>query len=117
MADLSKCFFQVSMPEDQRDLFRLIWYEDNDVDRGVIKIFHFTRHVLEINSSSYIGLLAVDRLVNKSPTNACQSILLAVERNRYMNDFLLSSDSLDDLEKVFQESMLLFASLGFKLRK
>ena len=23
------------MPEDQGDLFRLIWYEDNDIDRGV----------------------------------------------------------------------------------
>ena len=24
MADLSKCFFQVSLPENQRDLFRLV---------------------------------------------------------------------------------------------
>ena len=24
-ADLSKCFFQVAMPESQRDFFRLIW--------------------------------------------------------------------------------------------
>ena len=117
MADLSKCFFQVFMPEDQRDLFRLIWYEDNDIDRGVIKIFHFTRHVWGINSSSYIALLAIDCLVNENPTNACQLTLSAVERNSYMDDFLLSSDSLDDFEKVSQESMLLFASRGFKLRK
>ena len=26
MADLSKCFFQISIPEDQRDLFRLAWF-------------------------------------------------------------------------------------------
>ena len=57
MADLSKFFFQVSMPEDQRDLFRLIWYEDNDIDRGVIKIFHFTRHVWGINSTVALTLL------------------------------------------------------------
>ena len=113
MTDLSKCFFQVSMPEDQRDLFRLIWYEDNGVDRGVIKIFHFTRHVWGINSSSYIALLAIDRLENENPTNACQSTLLAVERAIWM----ISSDSLDDLDKILQESMLLFASRGFKLRK
>ena len=34
-----------------------------------------------------------------------------------MDDLLLSSDSLNDLEKVSQESMLLFASHGFKLCK
>ena len=117
MADLSKCFFPISMPEDQRDLFCLIWYEDNVIDRGVTKIYHFTKHVWAINSCSYIALLAIDRLVNKNPTNACQSTLSAVERNRYMDGLLLLSDSFDDLEKVSQKSMLLFASRGFKLCK
>ena len=45
MADLSKCFFQIFLPKDQHDLFRLIWYEDNDIDPGVTKIFHFIRHI------------------------------------------------------------------------
>ena len=71
MVDLSKCSFQISMLEDQRDLFRLIWYEDNKIDRGVNKMYHFTRHIREINSSSYIALLTINRLVNKNPTNAC----------------------------------------------
>ena len=31
MADLSKCFFQISISEDQRDLFRLVWFMDNDI--------------------------------------------------------------------------------------
>ena len=42
MADLSKCFFQISLP---KDLFCLIWYKDNDIDPGVTKIFHFIRHI------------------------------------------------------------------------
>ena len=45
MADLSKCFCQISLPKDQRDLFWLIWYEDNDTDPGVTKIFHVIRHI------------------------------------------------------------------------
>ena len=36
MADLSKCFYQVSIPRKQRDLFRLIWYRNNDL----IKVAH-----------------------------------------------------------------------------
>ena len=28
MANLSKCFFQVSFPENQRDLFNLVWFRN-----------------------------------------------------------------------------------------
>ena len=37
-ADLSKCFFQVAMSESQRDLFRLIWYGNNDEDEGKVQL-------------------------------------------------------------------------------
>ena len=44
-ADLSKCFFQVSMPEHQRNMFRLIWFKNNDLEKGNLQVFRFTRHV------------------------------------------------------------------------
>ena len=31
VADLSECFFQVQIPPSQRDLYRKIWFKDNDV--------------------------------------------------------------------------------------
>ena len=43
--------------------------------------------------------------------------LTAIENNRYMDDLLLASDSLDDLKKISRESTSLFESRGFKLRK
>ena len=45
MADLSKCFFQISIPEDQWDLFRLVWFKDNNITLGETKVFWFSRHV------------------------------------------------------------------------
>ena len=33
-ADLRECFFQVRIPENQRDFFRLLWFEDDDVKDG-----------------------------------------------------------------------------------
>ena len=45
MVDLSKCFFQVSVPENQRDLLRLVWYKNNDLE-GETQVFQFTRHVM-----------------------------------------------------------------------
>ena len=117
MADLSKCFFQVSLPENQRDLFRLVWFRNSDIDGGYIQLFQFTRHVWGINCSPYIALFAIQRLISENPTDAGELTLTAIENNRYMDDLLLSSDSLVDLHTVSRESIALFKSRGFKLRK
>ena len=117
MADLSKCYFQISLPESQQDLFRLIWYTDNDLDRGEIQRYRFTRHVWGINSSAYIALLAIERLILENPTAASQLTLSMIENNRYMDDMLMTSESLTDFEMITRESMSLFESRGFKLRK
>ena len=52
-ADISKCFFQVGIPCDQQDWFRIVWYENNDLDHGKPQVFRFTRRVWGINSSPY----------------------------------------------------------------
>ena len=117
VADVSKCFFQVGIPRDQQDLFRIVWFENNDLDRGVTQIFRFTRHVWGINSSPYVALLALKQLVAENPTNASQVTLSAVETNRYMDDLLLASNDLANLEAFASEGCKLFASRGFQLRK
>ena len=70
MADLSKCFFQVAMPENQQKLFRLIWFADNDIEKAAVQIFKFTGHVWGINSSPFVALFAIETSINENPTNA-----------------------------------------------
>ena len=117
VADISKCFFQVGIPCDQQDWFRIVWYENNDLDHGNPQVFRFTRHVWGITSSPYVALLALNRLVEENPTNASKLTLNAIENNRYMDDIFLASDSLSDLGIVAKESIDLIESRGFKLRK
>ena len=117
MADISKCFFQVSIPESQRNLYRLIWLKDNDLVNGFTQIYRFTRRVWGVNSSPYIALLAIKRLVSANVINASPSTLSAILECRYMDDLLLSSDSLVELETIARESRLLFESRRFTLRK
>ena len=60
--------FSNFLPKDQCDLFRLIWYEDNDIDPGETKIFHFTRRqMLSIHASQFdpLGILALCLLGDK----------------------------------------------------
>ena len=117
MEDVSKCFFQVSISESQRDLFRLIWFKDNDLVNGFTQIYRFTRHVWGVNSSPYIALLAIKRLVSENVTNPSPSTLSAILQCRYMDDLLLSSDSLVELKTIARESRLLFENRRFTLRK
>ena len=61
-------------------------------------------------------MLALNRLVEENPTNASEFALNAIENNRYVDDILLASDSLSDLEIIAKESIDLMESRGFKLR-
>ena len=64
-----------------------------------------------------MALLALNRLVEENPTNATKLTLNAIENNCYMDDILLASDSLSDLDIIAKESIDLMESRGFKLRK
>ena len=117
IADLSKCFFQVSIPKEQRDLFRIVWFKNNDVVSGEVQSYCFNRHVWGINSSPYVALTAINTVVSENPTGASGMTLNAIENNRYMDDMLLACDSLSDLKIIASESRELFSSRGFTLRK
>ena len=117
MADLSKCFFQISVPEDQRDFFRLVWFKDNNIKLDEIEVFPFSRHVWGINFSPYIALHAIQRLIDGNLTKASRLTLKAIENNRYMDDLFITAESLADIEVISRESKSLFESRGFRLRK
>ena len=95
MADLSNCFFQVAMPEAQRDLFRIIWFSNGELEAGTSQVFRFSRHVWGINSSPYAALLAIKTLISENPLSASDVTLRVVDKNRYMDD---SNDSLSELK-------------------
>ena len=117
VADVTKCFFQIKLPQDQQDWFHIIWFKDNNIDSGEIQIFRFTRHVWGINSSPYVALMALNWLVADNPTHASMVTLNAINQNRYMNDLLFAGDTLSDVQTFAREGIELFKSRGFKLRK
>ena len=84
-ADLSRCFFRPAAPESR--LFRLLWHRNNDSDKGKVQLYRFTRHVWGINSSPYIVLFAIERLIAENPANASTMTLTVIKNNRYMDDF------------------------------
>ena len=117
MADLSKCFLQILLPEEQQDLFRILWYKEDDITKGEIEEFKFTRHVWGVISSPYIACRAIRKVTEENPTQASTLTVKAIQRSMYMDDFLVSSDTLEDEEVIASESINLFKSGGFQLVK
>ena len=75
MADVTKCFFQIKLPEVQRNLFRLFWFENNDIEQGNIVSFCFCVHPRGIKSSPFIACFAFKKLVEENFTGACDLTL------------------------------------------
>ena len=82
-----------------------------------VKVYRFTRHVWGINSSPFIALWAIKRLVSENPTGAGEATLQAVLNNRYMSDMSFASNSFEELCVLLPSKALSFGSRGFKLRK
>ena len=54
-ADLTKCFFQIGLPEEQCNLLWIWLFENDDVGKRKIVSFRFTRHYWGVKSSPFIA--------------------------------------------------------------
>ena len=117
MADITKCFFQIKLPVAQRDLCRLLWFENDDVHKGKLVLFRFCVHPWGIKSSPYIACLAIKKMVEQNPSKASDLTLGTVSKNMYVDDFIFSADSFDDAQQIANEAIALFRSRGFELVK
>ena len=109
--------FQIALPESQRNLFRILWFENDNIDTGKIVPYRFCVHPWGIKSSSYIACLAFKKMIEQNPSNASELTLSNVSENMYMDDFIFSVDSLEDAQMITNESIALFRSRGFNLVK
>ena len=117
MADLTKCFFQIGLPEDQRDLFRILWFNNNDIGPGKVVKFRFTRHPRGVKSSPFIASFAIQKTLEDNATGASDLTRDTIRKNIYMDNLIFSVDTLDEAKTIAHEAIELFDSRGFKLVK
>ena len=117
MSDLSKCFFQILLPQDQQDLFRILWFKNDDIEAGVLEPNRFTWHVWGVISSPFIACYAIRKLGLDNPTGASESAIRTVLNSMYMHDLLFSVNTLREAQSISIELNGLFASRGFQLVK
>ena len=89
MSDLSKCFFQIRLPEAQQDLFRILWYKDDHVKLGEVEAYKFTRHAWRVISLPYIACVAIRKAADENRTNASNLTTETIGRCMYMDEFVI----------------------------
>jgi hypothetical protein len=113
---LKECFFQIGIPPDQRDYFRILWYKDDDIE-SEIEILRFAVHVWGVSSSPYISTRGIHEVANQNRTHASSLTVNAVKNNTYVDDLLKSVDTIEQMQRLYHESTALFADSGFQLTK
>ena len=116
IADLKECFFQIGIPPEQRDYFRILWYADDDID-SIIEILRFDVHVWGIGSSPYVSTRCIHEVANQNRTSVSLMTVSALKKNTYVDDLLKSLDTIEQAKKLYHESTALFSDSGFKLMK
>ena len=117
MADLTKCFFLIGLPEAQRDLFRILWFDNNDIGQGKVVKFRFTHHLWGVKSSPFIANFAIQKTLEDNAIVASDLTRDTIRKNIYMDDLIFSIDSLNEAKTIAHKAIELFDIHGFKLVK
>ncbi|KAA0189516.1 hypothetical protein HAZT_HAZT010624 [Hyalella azteca] len=86
MADIEKMYYQVRVPQKHSNLMRFFWYDD----QGKPVEYRLRVHVFGARSSPSVASFALRRAALDAHRWSAAA-KTAVQRNFYVNDFLLSS--------------------------
>lgn len=116
VADKESMFYQVFVPEEDRDYLRFLWWKDDDLD-GPVKDYRMTVHIFGANSSPSCANFALHKTVEDNKEIYTQEISHTILKNFYIDDCLKSVDSDDRLIDVAFNVKALGSEGGFNLTK
>ena len=103
--DIEKAFLQIRIRESERDVLRFHWVKNSDP--SVIEINRFTRPVFGLTQSLFMleGTLTehFHHYINGYPT-----LIEAISEDMYVDDLVLGSNTIEEVEVIKQKSIELF---------
>ena len=108
MADVEGMYNQVRLPAEDRDALRFLWFQESD-----IVCFRMTSHLFGGIWCSSCSTYAL----RKSVLDADHRVKSSVNRCFYVDDYLVSCQSRDQIEYLLREVPKAVSSGGFRLTK
>ncbi|KAL7644522.1 UNVERIFIED_CONTAM: hypothetical protein RMT77_005354 [Armadillidium vulgare] len=108
LADISKAFLQIRLKKDEdRNRFCFFWEEG-----GVLYTYRYTSIIFGLSVSPYILGAVIKHHAKQYPQDLCSSLL---ENNLYMDNFIYSNSSIDNLKEIFCQTTSRMSEGGFDL--
>ena len=113
--DIEKMFYNIKVPKDQCNFLRFLWFPDGDLNKEPA-VYRVIVHIFGAVSSPSIANFA---LRNSALTPQAQKfssrVRDTVEKNFYVDDLMLSSDTPEELNELKIHVTRMLADSGFKL--
>jgi hypothetical protein len=114
VGDIEQMFYQVKVPEEDRDWFRFLWWPQGDTRKPMEK-YRMTVHLFGASSSPSVCNYALRRIT--TDFECSRETAQTIERNFYVDDCLRSTYSVDQAKELIKEVGTACSKGGFHLRK
>ena len=116
MSDIQEMFLQVSVPQDDRGALRLLWWDGGNTD-GVVKEWQMAVHPFGATSSPFCAATALRKSLELGGVGSDDLVREAIERNFYVDDCLISLDSVPEASTLANKLTEVANLAGFRLVK
>ena len=116
VCDIKEMFLQVGIPATQRDLLRILWFENNDLN-GAIKTYRFKFLPYGLICSMSMAAFVLGLIAELNRTNADDDTIRMLRDNFYVDDGLGCAKDIPTATRMAKQLIEILRDGGFKLRK
>ena len=116
MADIESMFYQVKVPEQDRDLLRFFWWEGGDTSKNP-KEYRMTVHIFGATSSPGCSNFALKVTANDNEQELGSTAAAFLRRDFYVDDGLKSVESVGEAVDLIENVKEMCKRDGFNLHK
>ncbi|KAK4325419.1 hypothetical protein Pmani_004014 [Petrolisthes manimaculis] len=115
-ADIESMFYQVFVPERDRDYLRFLWWPDGNYEVQP-NVYQMTVHLLGASSSPSCANYALQKTVEDHGKDYAPQVCQTVLNNFYVDDWLRSTDTEEEVIQLAHAVKSLCMKGGFNLTK
>ena len=114
LADIRKMFYQVKVPNSDRDYLRYFWFPDGNLNKEPVE-YRLKVHVFGARSSPSCANFALKNTVNLNPSKFSLESQGSVQEDFYVDDWVKSVDSVCEGKQLVREVTAMVSQAGFEL--
>ena len=114
--DIQEMFMQCGIKEEDRDLLRILWFENHDLEAPVVT-YRFKRLPFGLNCSMSMADYCLKRTAVDNEVGASPETVNTVQNSFYVDDGLISCKNVIEGKARVSELVELLKSGGFEVKK